>query len=258
MTAPQETLELLDGLAGQSLGAARGYAAFYEDEWTTLYCADAADVLPSVTADVLVTDPPYGVEYRSNKRNQRFDAIANDKAVDAGGVLAVLETAIRQLRRGRHAYIFGKLEIGNLPLCGVTELIWDKGIIGMGDLQSPWGTEHEPITFGVYELSAANRAKGYGNLSARMRKGSVLRVQRTQGGAVTKHPTEKPVMLLRQLIESSSVMGETVLDPFCGVGSTLVAARLEGRKSIGIEINHEYCTIAAQRLSKLRGRDDAA
>jgi len=232
-------------------------AIFYKDSWTTLYCADAIDVLPSVVGDVLVTDPPYGEDYRSNRRNEPFPPIANDKSANANAVVAILEMAIRQLGRGRHAYIFGRHETAKLPLCGVVELIWDKGIIGMGDLKSPWGTEHEPITFGIYELSAANRAKGYGNLSARMRKGSVLRVQRTQqGGAVTKHPTEKPVMLLRQLIESSSVMGETVLDPFCGVGSTLVAARLEGRKAIGIEINREYCQLAVLRLSKLFARND--
>jgi site-specific DNA-methyltransferase (adenine-specific) len=59
------------------------------------------------------------------------------------------------------------------------------------------------------------------------------------------------VALLRQIIESSSCLDETVLDPFVGVGSTLVASRLEGRRSIGIEIDERYCEIAAQRLAHL-------
>jgi site-specific DNA-methyltransferase (adenine-specific) len=78
----------------------------------------------------------------------------------------------------------------------------------------------------------------------------VIHAQRIQGGATLRHPTEKPVPLLRQLIESSSVWGETVLDFCVGVGSTLVAARLEGRKAIGIEIDERFCEVAAERLSE--------
>ena len=82
-----------------------------------------------------------------------------------------------------------------------------------------------------------------------MRRGTVLRYPNTRGRGATRHPTEKPVALLRELIESSSRFGETVLDPFIGSGSTLVAAALEGRKAIGIEIEERYCEIAANRLA---------
>jgi DNA modification methylase len=64
------------------------------------------------------------------------------------------------------------------------------------------------------------------------------------------HPTEKPVMLLRQLIEASSLHGDVVLDPFLGSGSTVVAARTEGRRAVGIEIEERYCEIAAKRLAQ--------
>jgi site-specific DNA-methyltransferase (adenine-specific) len=120
-------------------------------------------------------------------------------------------------------------------------------VIGVGNLEQPWGPQHEMITFGTYQPSKGDRAFGKGRLAARVRKGSVIRVERMNSMAIN-HPTEKPVLLLRQLIESSSIIGDLVLDPFMGVGSTLVAARIEERKAIGIEVEERYCEIAANRL----------
>ena len=226
---------------------------YYQDDSVTLYHGDCREVLPSIseTADLLVTDPPYGVNYRSNWG-------AHDRIVGDDGTVDIaqcLSLAAKRLRRGRHVYIFGPpTSLVGTPFTTAVELIWDKGITGMGDLSLPWAKSHETITFATYEPSKANRSKGSGNLAARLRQGSVLRVQRTHSGTSTRHPTEKPVQLLRQLIESSSVWGETVLDPFCGVGSTLVAAHLEGRQSVGIEVSEHYCEAAATRLSALRDR----
>ena len=95
--------------------------------------------------------------------------------------------------------------------------------------------------------SAVARERGSGRLSARLRKGAVIRCQRTNGQATKYHPTQKPVDVLRQLIESSSLLGELVLDPFMGVGSTLVAAIAEERRAIGIEVEEKYCERAAER-----------
>ena len=223
---------------------------YYRDDAVTIYHGDARVILPTLTresVDLIVTDPPYGIGYESNRGHDHGAITGDDGTLD---VPAALSIACKSLRRGRHAYVFGKINLAATPLAAQVELIWDKGIVGMGDLSMPWSTSHEPITFAVYEPSAANRAKGYGRLSARIRKGSVIRSMRTNGAATTRHPTEKPVDVLRQLIESSSCMGETVLDPFMGVGSTLVAAVLEGRKAIGIEIEESYCEIAARRLSR--------
>ncbi len=83
-----------------------------------------------------------------------------------------------------------------------------------------------------------------------MRRGTVLRSLRPHSRLVNRHPTEKPVDILRELIESSSRIGELVLDPFAGVGSTLVASWLESRRAIGIEIEERYCEIAAKRLEQ--------
>lgn len=219
---------------------------YFDANGITLYKGDCAHF--KIECDLLVTDPPYGQEFKSGK-SDLWGPIHGDD--DLSGIDARLLHVLKGLRRGRHVYIFGKnFAVQKLPICGVTELIWDKGTIGMGDLSSPWGPQHENITFATYELSKANREKGYGNLSARLRKGSVIRSVRPISGRVQNHPTEKPVDILRQLIESSSVMGETVYDPFAGSGSTLVAAALEGRNAIGVEFEERYCEIAAKRIEK--------
>ena len=226
---------------------------YYNEDGITIYHGDCREILPELdlaAADLLVTDPPYGVAWRSGKGNHEMMAGDNGSLSLADW----LPSALRALRRGRHAYIFGVRPAAispDLNLCGLLELIWDKEIMGLGDLSLPWGPQHEPILFGVQEISRANRAKGYGMGAARLRKGSVLRVQNLRSGQTLRHPTEKPVGLLRILIESSSTFGEIVLDPFMGSGSTLEAARLEGRCAIGIEIEESYCEIVAERLTQV-------
>lgn len=229
---------------------------YYQDDYVTLYHGDCREVLPEVpaTMDLLLTDPPYGVAFKSGWG--QHSAIANDDGT--ADLMGMLLLAVTKLRRSRHAYIFGDWDFAGTNLTAHTQLIWDKGIVGMGDLSMPWGPSHEPITFAVHQTSKANRERGSGRLSARMRQGSVLRVDRTNGASTNRHPTEKPVPLLRQLIESSSCFGDTILDPFVGVGSTLVAAVLEGRKSVGIELEEKYCEIAANRLGRLAMIGEAA
>lgn len=226
-------------------------APFYERAGVVIYCGDGRDVLPHLerdSADLLVTDPPYGVDYRSN-RGKNFDRIEGDD--DAAWVAPVLaDVCARILRQHRHAYVFGGTDLLPDQLTGRAELIWDKGQFGSGDLALPWGRAHEPLTFASNERSRANRERGAGNLAARLRSGSVLRYARPNGAGVTRHPNEKPVGLLRELIESSSQLDETVLDPMCGSGSTLVAAIAEGRKAVGIELDARYAMVAAERCDR--------
>lgn len=224
---------------------------YYSDDRVTLYHGDCRDVLPSLipdSIDLLITDPPYGVRWQSNNRALPFAEIVGDDSTSAG--IGGLALSVPLLKNHRHAYIFGRWDFSTLPFSDSTELIWDKGQIGLGDLAQPWGPQHEYIQFLVLVRSEKNRRQNYGDLSARMRQGSILRVPRRNAAAVVDHPTEKPVELLRRFVESSSLFDELVLDPFAGIGSTLVAAKLEGRRAIGIEIDERYCEIAAQRLTQ--------
>jgi site-specific DNA-methyltransferase (adenine-specific) len=68
------------------------------------------------------------------------------------------------------------------------------------------------------------------------------------GQKETSHPNEKPVKFVQRLVNLGTKEGETILDPFMGSGTTLVAAKLEGRKAVGIEISEKYCELAANRL----------
>lgn len=222
---------------------------YYSRDGITLYHGDCAEV--EIECDLLLTDPPYGQEFKSGWADNWRNIHGDD---DVAGTIERLRHVIKKLRRHRHVYIFGsKFDFSNLPLMGLTELIWDKEIIGPGNLTSPWGPQHEKITFAVHEGSKANRDSGRGTLSARLRKGSVLRSPRPNSASIKYHPTEKPVHILRQLIESSSVMGEIVYDPFAGSGSTLIASALEGRLAIGCEFEEQYCETAAKRLEGLQG-----
>lgn len=223
---------------------------YYQQDGITIYHGDCREVMPAFDGDafdLLLTDPPYGVNWRSNRRQMSFTPIAGDDGTL--NVIAAIGDALRCLRGRRHVYAFGRWDLSTLGIGGITELIWDKAAMSAGDVTSVWGISHEYITFGV-KANAAQRRGGTGNIPARLRRGSVLRYQRPSGVAVSDHPTEKPLPLLRELIESSSRIGEIVLDPFSGCGSSLLAARLEGRVAVGVEIEEKYCEIAAKRLQQ--------
>lgn len=212
-----------------------------------MYCGDSLDLVSlwgRRSIDLVVADAPYGVEFKSGFADH--DPIVNDD--NRGAVPGMLARVMRPLKEGAHAYVFG-FQAHELPglFASAVDLIWDKGVTGMGDLSAQWSKSHEPITFGVYYSDAHNRSAGRGGLSARMRKGSVLRVPRLNARQARRHPTEKPVLLLRQLVESSSVVDDVVMDPFAGVGSTAVAAVLLGRRAVSIEIEEAYCRVAAGR-----------
>jgi site-specific DNA-methyltransferase (adenine-specific) len=235
-----------------------GFPVAYRSERAVVYVADARDVMPAVgteSVDMILTDPPYGVEFRSNQRVQRFESIALDGADDRVEVKRVIEGCVRAVGQNRHIYVFGPDDVlDGLKVSKPVSLVWDKTMMSGGDLSAPWGAAHEPIWFAVSRHRHAGQA-GKDSLPSRIRKGSVLRFGRATGRTV-RHPTEKPVDLLAELIESSSRVGDVVLDPFAGIGSTGVAAVLRGRRAVLIEVEERYSNLAAERLQEAEGLAD--
>ncbi|USY19707.1 DNA methyltransferase [Nocardiopsis exhalans] len=232
----------------------------YESNRATIVLGDATDpdvIDAAPRADLLATDPPYGVRWQSGFRTTQFpELVGDDGALD---VPAVLGAWTRRLRAPRHVYVFGYRPdqlAEPMRLGGTTELIWAKEQVGLGNLSIPWGIAHDRIAFGVHVPSAAERGSGKGRLAARLRQHSLLRAPRRSGTKID-HPTEKPISLMAQLVESSSARGELVLDPFAGSGSTLVAAILTGRRAYGVEITPEYAQLAVDRVRQAEVVADA-
>jgi site-specific DNA-methyltransferase (adenine-specific) len=217
-----------------------------------LRVGDALDVLaalPPGSIDLVVTDPPYGMGYRSNKRAQwaRFDRIANDTDFDAEWTTAWLRHCHRVLRDDSHIYVFcsdhhlGAFRDG-VAAAGFTvkrTLVWFKGGGGIGDLEGDYIHETEFIVFAH---------KGRRPLDGR-RRGNVFQVPKIPPGALL-HPTQKPAGVIRPLIQKSSRAGDVVLDPFAGSGTTGVVAVEEGRGYVMIEQDPQYIEVAQRRLAQ--------
>jgi len=211
---------------------------YYEHAGITIYLGDCREVLPTVTADVLITDPPYGISYSSGYSGDVWAGGVYGDAADgsiAGDADTSLRDAVLKLWGDRPALVFGSLRA---PLPGKWRqcLVWDKGdASGMGDLCIPWKPNWEPI----FVLGNWN---GKGRSSGVLRSNNISRV--CMGRC---HPHMKPVALLEMLIAKCCGV---VIDPFMGSGTTLRAAKNLGRRAIGIEIEENYCEIAAKRLSQ--------
>jgi len=201
---------------------------YYDRDGITIYHGDCREILPLLTADVLVTDPPFGIDYESG----HFGTLA--RSIDGDEDTAARDEALR-LWGDRPALVFGSWRAPR-PAATRMVLIWDTlGALGMGDLSLPWKPAHQEI----YVLGSGFTGH---------RGTDVLSFPPVQSMAANGrlHPHEKPVPLLRALIEKCPA--GTVLDPFMGSGTTLRAAADLGRRAIGIEINEDYCRIAVERL----------
>lgn len=226
----------------------------YQSDLVTLWLGDARDVLatvPKESTDLIVTDPPYSVEWRSNRRARSFQQLVGDgdNADDRAVISEVLAHCVRIVGQNRHLYVFGPAEaLEGQKVSEVVELVWNKVALGSGDVTSSWAPQHERISFCVSKFRHAGKA-GTSGLPTRLRKGSVLEFARPTGRQV-RHPSEKPVPLLSELIESSSRRGDLVVDPFAGIGSTGVAAVLAGRRALLVEKDPQWIPTAIARIEK--------
>lgn len=223
---------------------------YFANEHVTLIHGDSRDVLTGMgteSVDLVIADPPYGVNWRSNTRAQRFDELHHDGPASRGIITDIITGCVRVVGQSRHLYIFGPADVlAGQKVSAPVSLIWDKGTMGSGAMNSPWGPHHEQIWFAVSQHRHAGKT-GNNPVPARLRKGSIITATRPTGRTV-RHPSEKPLLLLRELIESSSRAGETVLDPFAGCGSTGVAAVLTGRKAILVESDAQWLDMAVARI----------
>lgn len=196
---------------------------YYQDEWVTLYHGDCRDVSAWRSADVLVTDPPYGMRYESGW---------SGRSIEGDGDTSVRDAALA-LWGDKPALVFGRWDCPHPPAAKMC-LTWNKGDWpGMGDLSLPWG----PSTEEVYVIGSGFVGK---------RTGSVIHHDRLTGN--TLHPNEKPVGLMIRLLRTCPP--GVVADPFAGSGATLVAAKQLGIRAIGIELDEAHCRTIVQRLSQ--------
>jgi site-specific DNA-methyltransferase (adenine-specific) len=186
---------------------------YYEHAGVTIYHGDCREILPSICADVLVTDPPY-----PNNAGHFIGAINAARQV----VSAWNKDALVFWSELEHPPVL-------LPLVAVH--IWHRSNVN--------GRPYEPI----YQFA----------LDGRKRRSDVFSQAAIFDGAgvgccdYLGHPTQKPVGLMGRLLAKTTGL---VCDPFMGVGATLVAAVNANRSAIGIEIEERYCEIAAKRLAQ--------
>lgn len=204
---------------------------FYEDEFVELHHGDCRAVRGWTRADVLVTDPPYGIAWSIGNHPKRG-------SVAHAGIANDADTACRDaalaLWGDKPAAVFGTWA-EQVPDARQT-LVWrkppDSGVIGST-------TGYRRDTELIFLLGAWPKRPA--SLS------SVFITDAGMGSYLNGHPHAKPTGLLEPLIEGAEGV---VADPFAGSGSTLVAAKAMGRRCIGVELEERYCEIAARRLAQ--------
>lgn len=202
---------------------------YYQDEAVTIYHGDCREILLSVPPpDLVVTDPPYGMAFRSNYRAVRYEPIAGDKALP----IDLIELAIS--RATRAAYVFCRWDnLRDMPEPR-SVIAWVKNNWSMGDLKHEHGRQWEACCF--YPKADHEFITRIPDVIYADKTGNRL------------HPTEKPEALMLKIIQAN--VGAVVLDPFMGSGTTLRAAKDLGRRAIGIELEERYCEVAARRMGQ--------
>ena len=209
---------------------------YHESDGVTLYHGDCREILPQLGRfDLLLTDPPYGM--RLNTDNSRFSGGTKGNMAKRGNGVGT--------GRGR-------------PIIGDDEPFDPSFMLGSADEQIIWGWNHfadklpsgsclvwikrNDGAFGSFlsDAEVAWKSKGCGVFCHKDLSNNAIANSRV-------HPTQKPVGLMRWCL-TFFPDAQAIFDPFAGSGTTLLAAKLEGRKAVGIEISEEYCEIAANRL----------
>lgn len=216
---------------------------YYQDDSVTLYHGDCLTGHQEwLDADVLVTDPPYGMKIaqrsmgHSNGKMDKSLRVAN--AVAGDGTTEARDAALAAWGK-RPAIVFGTWTVER-PKGTKQRLIWHKANTYPNLTRSPWFTTDEEI----YIIG-----KGFhGEPERNVYITNELRSGKSGLAAQTGHPTPKPVSLMELLI--AKCPSGVVADPFAGSGSTLLAAKNLGRKVVGVELEERYCEIIANRCQQ--------
>ena len=199
--------------------------------------------------DIVITDPPYGINYKSNF--SIFDNTITKRGLsnDNNEAFKLLDKTCEILQRktseNAHLYffcswtVFSKFEsiIGKYFTIK-TPLVWDKKNLTQGDLYNDWSNQTEIILYCVKCKKGFNK-----------RKGNLLSVSRLHTSKMV-HPTQKPVELIKHILDASALKNDFIVDPFMGSGSTIKACNEYGLKSLGIELDKEMFLIANKFINE--------
>lgn len=211
--------------------------------------SDVAKLMNNDKADLLLTDPPYNVDYQGGTKDKM--KIANDNMDDVefvGFLTAAFNCAIQSMRPGAAFYIWHADSKGfefrkALKDVGLTlreTLIWVKNSLVLGRQDYQW--RHEPCLYGWKDGEA------HYFIDDRSQSTVIFEDKPTRNDI---HPTMKPVKLMARLINNSSKSEQLVLDLFGGSGSTLIACEQTGRKCYTMEFDPKYCDAILDRWEKL-------
>ena len=218
-------------------------AEILKEQKNRLICGSAEIELAGLddgSINVVITDPPYGIDYASNRskyaEHVAKEAIENDDETAFGLLDKVCGLLLAKTAEDAHLYFFASWKVYPRFEAIISRyfdvknmIVWDKCNHSMGDLTGAWGNRHELIIFA---------AKGDRSVNAR--KGDIIAAPRVSSQTAI-HTTQKPEALIKELLTVSAMVGDTVCDPFMGSGSTVRAVKeYDGRLNyIGIEIDRE-------------------
>ncbi|MFZ4748690.1 MAG: DNA modification methylase, partial [Sphingomonas sp.] len=213
---------------------------------------DVERVLAGVKPLLMVTDPPYGVEYDPtwrktagvNKNDKKMGKVLNDDRADWREAWALFPGEVAYVW---HASLFTREVLDSLESCGFKHrsmIIWakDRFTLGRGDYH--W--QHEPAWYVVRDGKAGHYVGGRS-------QSTVWNIPARDDSGVG-HGTQKPVECMKRPIENNSAPGQAVYEPFSGSGTTIIAAEMTGRQCFAIELSPAYVDVAVTRWERFTGQ----
>jgi DNA modification methylase len=220
---------------------------------------DVERVLGGVVPHLMVTDPPYGVEYDPKWRNESLGegnrsvgTVKNDDRADWREVWALFPGEVAYVW---HAGTKGHIVAASLQACEFqirTQIVWAKQHFAIG--RGHYHVQHEPCFYAV-------RNGKTGHWGGDRTQSTLWKINNglSQGGprksedALTGHGTQKPVECMRRPMQNNSSIGQAVYEPFCGSGTSIIAAEQIGRACHAIELSPNYVDVGVKRWQEFTG-----